>query len=61
MGGFFECLEASIACIGHGRTICLLGKVCTKGVIDIAVWCLKLWQIMTYGFGILSLDGGITQ
>jgi hypothetical protein len=48
-------LETSIGCIGHGRTAYLLGKICTKGIMDIATWCLKLWQIMTYGFGILSL------
>jgi hypothetical protein len=32
-----ECLEASIACTGHGKTAHLLGKVYTKGVMDIAV------------------------
>jgi hypothetical protein len=50
-----ECFQASIVCIGHGRTARFLCKVCTKGVMDIPVWCLKLWQIMTSRFGILSL------
>jgi hypothetical protein len=49
------CFEASIVCTRHGRTARLFGKVYTKGVMDIVVWRLKLWQIMTYGFGILSL------
>ena len=34
---FLGCLEASIACTGHGRTVRLLGKVCTKGITDTAV------------------------
>jgi hypothetical protein len=32
-----RCLEASTACTDHGRTARLLGKVYTKGFIDIAV------------------------
>jgi hypothetical protein len=52
---FLGCLGASIACISHGRTTNFHVNVCTKGIMDIAVWCLKLWQIMTSEFGILSL------
>jgi hypothetical protein len=43
--GFLGCLEVSIACIGHGRTVCLLGKVYTKGVMDIIVWCLSYGRL----------------
>jgi hypothetical protein len=49
------CLEALIACIGHGRTVYLRDKVYIKGIIDIAAWWLKLWKIMTFGFDILAL------
>jgi hypothetical protein len=48
---FLEFLEALIACIDHEITVNLPSKVCTKGIMDIAVWCLKLWLIMTSGFG----------
>jgi hypothetical protein len=48
-----RCLEASIACIGNGKIVHLLGKVCRKGIIDIEVWHLKLWKIMTSRFGTL--------
>jgi hypothetical protein len=50
---FLRCLEASIACIGNGKIVHLLGKVCRKGIIDIEVWHLKLWKIMTSRFGTL--------
>jgi hypothetical protein len=32
---FLGYLVASIACIGNGRTACLLGRVCTK---EVDVW-----------------------
>jgi hypothetical protein len=32
------CWVASIACIGNGRTVCLLSRVCTKVTKEVAVW-----------------------
>jgi hypothetical protein len=58
---FLRYLEASIACRGHRRTIRLLGKVCTKGITDNAVWYLRLRQIKTCGSGIVLWHGGIAQ
>jgi hypothetical protein len=58
---FLECLEASIACTGHGRIAHLPDKVYTKGRNDIAVWHLKPWAIMISGFGTRFRLGGFTQ
>jgi hypothetical protein len=52
---FQGCLEKSLACIGPRRAVYLPAMVPAKGVMDIAVWYLKLWPIMTSGFGMLFL------
>jgi hypothetical protein len=50
----FSKILGSISCTAsHGRIFHFLGKVCTKGITDIVVWYLKLWQIMTYKFSTL--------
>jgi hypothetical protein len=36
--GFPGMLVASIACIGNGRTVCLLGRICTNVTKEVAVW-----------------------
>jgi hypothetical protein len=57
MLGSINCL-----CTDHERTFRLFAKVYTKGVVDIAVWCLKLWQIMTYSFiGMAGLHNNINM
>jgi hypothetical protein len=38
---FMGCWESSIACTDNGRIVHLHGKVCTKSIIDIAVWYLQ--------------------
>jgi hypothetical protein len=35
---FLGCLEASFACISPRRTVHLSGKICTKDIINTAVW-----------------------
>jgi hypothetical protein len=50
-GDFLKFWEASIACTSRGRIFNLLGKVYTKGTMDIAIWCMNLWTIMISGFG----------
>jgi hypothetical protein len=35
---FLGCWVALIACIRNGRTVCLLGRVCTKVTNEIEVW-----------------------
>jgi hypothetical protein len=35
---FLGCLVESIVYIGNGRTVCLLGRVCTKVTKAVAVW-----------------------
>jgi hypothetical protein len=35
---FLGCLVASIACIGNGRTVCLLGRIYTKVTKEVEVW-----------------------
>jgi hypothetical protein len=34
---FLGCLKASTSCVDHGKTVYLLDKVCTKGIMDIVV------------------------
>jgi hypothetical protein len=55
---FLGCLRASVVCIELGRTAHLLGMGCTRVILKSAVWYLKLWQIMTSGFGMLSSGWG---
>jgi hypothetical protein len=58
----FSKILGSISCTAsHGRIFHFLGKVCTKGITDIVVWYLKLWQTMTSEFGMLFLDGEFSQ
>jgi hypothetical protein len=35
---FLGCVVASIACIGNGKTISLLGRVCIKVTKEVAIW-----------------------
>jgi hypothetical protein len=35
---FLGCLVASIVCIENGRTVCLLGRVCTRITKEVVVW-----------------------
>jgi hypothetical protein len=54
---FLGCLGASIARISHGRTGYLPGKVCRKGIMDIVVWFLKLWLMVSFVLGMLFWHG----
>jgi hypothetical protein len=50
---YLEMLGSIIACISHGRIVHLLENDCTKGIMESAVWYLKLWKNMTCGFDML--------
>jgi hypothetical protein len=54
-------LEATVACIDRGRIIYLLGKVCSKDMVDIAVLYLKLREIMNSRFGTLVRSFGMMR
>jgi hypothetical protein len=60
-GDFLRYSESSVAPTSHGRIFHFFGKVCTKGIMDNALWYLKLWQTMTSEFGMLFLDGEFSQ